>query len=127
PAIQGVVVNAKTTAPIADARVLLVELSRSTKSSADGRFQFANVPAGRYTLTVSMIGFIFVHRQVNVGNTALELTLPLAEGTGTYQENVTITAAPAGAPEVGVSSQSELGSAGLQDLRGVAADDPMRA
>lgn len=127
PAIRGIVVNAKTAAPIADARVLLVELSRSTKTTADGRFEFANVPTGRYTLTVSMIGYIFVHRQVNVGAAAINLTLPLAEGTGTYQETVTITAATAAPKEVGVASQSELGSAGLQDLRGVAADDPLRA
>jgi hypothetical protein len=127
PALHGVVVNAKTAAPIADARVLLVELARSTKSDADGRFSFATVPPGRYTLTVSMIGYIFVHRQVNVGASAIALTLPLTEGTGAYQENVTITATTAPPREIGVASQSDVGSAGLQDLRGVAAVAPMRA
>jgi len=128
PAVHGVVVNANTGAPIADARVLLVELSRSALTGADGRFEFGNVAAGRYTLTVSLIGYIFVHRQIAVTTAGLDLTLPLSEGTGTYQETVTISAtAAAAAKEIGVGAQAALGSAGLQDLRGVAADDPMRA
>src|SRR5207237_1658701 len=53
--------------------------------------------------------------------------IPLAEGTGTYAETVTVTPAAVATSEVGVASQSQLGSAALQDLRGVAADDPMRA
>jgi hypothetical protein len=57
----------------------------------------------------------------------LDITVPLAEGTGTYQETVTVTASAPPPSLAGVASQMELGSAGLADLRGVAADDPMRA
>ena len=89
---------------------------------------FQGVPAGQYTLTISVIGYIFVRRHLDVPlDAGGELTIPLAEGTGTYQETVTVNPPPAAASETGVASQSELGSAGLQDLRGVAADDPMRA
>src|SRR5436190_1921009 len=126
-AVQGVVVDARTGAPIAGARVELVEPSKSTKTLADGTFGFTDVPPGRYTITVSIIGYIFVRRQIDVGATGLtDLTIPLTEGTGTYQETVSVSP-PAATTEVGVGSQQELGSAALQDLRGIAADDPMRA
>ena len=129
PTIRGTVVDANTHAPIADVRVTLVEAGQTTRTSADGRFEFANVPPRAYTLTVSTIGYIFVRRRVEAAlNTNLELSVPLAEGTGTYQEEVTVAGDAAARPKaIGVSSQMELGSAGLAELRGVAADDPMRA
>src|SRR5678816_2296357 len=87
PTIRGTVVDAKTNAPIADVRVTLVEAGQTTRTSVDGRFEFVNVPPRTYTLTVSTIGYIFVRRRVEaLLNTNLELSVPLAEGTGTYQE-----------------------------------------
>ncbi len=129
PSIRGTVVNAATNAPIADARVTLVEAGLVTRTGADGRFEFAQVAPRAYTLTVSTIGYIFVRRRVDAPlNTTVDLSVPLAEGTGTYQEAVTVAADVATRPKMlGVSSQMELGSAGLAELRGVAADDPMRA
>ena len=53
--------------------------------------------------------------------------MPLAEGTGTYQESVTVTAEAVAAAGDRRVVADELGSAALQELRGVAADDPMRA
>ena len=126
--IRGTVVDGRTSVPLADARVLLVERARTVQTDAAGRFEFANVPPGPYTLAVTTIGYIFVRRSVSVeADSILDITVPLAEGTGTYQETVTVTAESARPREVGVSSQSDLGSAALQELRGVLADDPMRA
>ena len=129
PTIRGTVVNATTHVPIADARVTLTEASLTTRTGPDGRFEFARVAPRTYTLTVSTIGYIFVRRRVvALANTNLELVVPLAEGTGTYQETVTVARPEVTPPSaIGVSSQMELGSAGLADLRGVAFDDPMRA
>ena len=127
-AMRGLVIDARTASPVRDARVVLVELGRSTQTGADGHFDFPNVPPGGYTVTVSRIGYIFVRRHVDLSADAtLDLTIPLAEGTGTYQETVNVGPTNVSASEPGVGSQSEMGSAGLQDLRGVAADDPMRA
>ena len=126
--IRGTVVDAGTQAPVRDAQVFLVELARAVLTGADGRFEFADVRPGTHTLTVSRIGYIFVRRRVPiVTGVTLDITVPLAEGTGTYQETVTVAAAAPPPSLAGVSSQIELGSAGLADLRGVAADDPMRA
>ena len=57
--------------------------------------------------------------------TSLDLVVPLPEGAGTYEENVTVTA-EAEREDPGMAPRS-LGPAALQDLRGVATDDPMRA
>ena len=52
---------------------------------------------------------------------------PLVE-PGKYRDSVNVFAEIAARPTaIGVSSQTELGTAGLAELRGVAADDPMRA
>jgi hypothetical protein len=127
PSVRGIVVHAVTQAPIADARVSVGDPAQSVLTGPDGRFGFTSVPPGQHTLTVSTIGFIFVRRRIDVRPDAvLEITIPLAEGTGTYQESVTVSADAARSRDPGVSSV-ELGSAALQDLRGVAADDPVRA
>src|SRR5262245_54834192 len=126
--LRGTITDVTTGAPIADARVAIVGAGPSVRTSVDGKFDFTGLKAGTYTLTVSRIGYIFVKRQVDVvASAVVELTVPLSEGTGTYQEDVTVTADPTPSRDVGVSSQTSLGSAGLQELRGVAADDPMRA
>ena len=79
-------------------------------------------------LTVSVVGYILVQRAVDLTNgDVINLTIPLSGGTGTYTETVTVTAAPFRAAEPGVAVQQTLGSAELQILRGVLADDPLRA
>jgi hypothetical protein len=126
--LRGTIVDARTNAPIADARVTLVELNRSVRTDGSGRFEFRELAPRPVTLTVSTIGYIFVRRRIDIpGDAHVEITVPLAEGTGTYQEAVTVAADTARPKAIGVSSQMELGSAALAELRGVAADDPMRA
>src|SRR5581483_11798038 len=93
--VQGVTIDAGTSAPVAGARVVLVEPGRTAQTGADGSFRFDDVAPGRYTLTVSIIGYIFVRREIAVAAaTPLSLTIPLTEGTGTYQETVSVTPPP---------------------------------
>ncbi|MEO7890633.1 MAG: carboxypeptidase regulatory-like domain-containing protein [Vicinamibacterales bacterium] len=123
--VSGTVLHSTTSAPIGDVRVKLLESSREVRTAADGRFVFDNVPAGPATLTFSTIGFIFVRRHVEVmADGTIDLQVPLAEGTGTYEEAVTVVARSSTTPE---GNTRELGAGALQDLRGVAADDPVRA
>ncbi|MEO6222966.1 MAG: TonB-dependent receptor [Vicinamibacterales bacterium] len=132
------VIDARTSAPVADALVQLRQVDadatvrqddtdRSVQTDATGIARFGSVPEGRYLLTVSTIGYIFVRRTVQVSAKPVVVTVPMAEGTGTYQEAVTVGAETTPVRDPGVASQIELGSAALQDLRGIATDDPMRA
>jgi hypothetical protein len=133
--VHGRVIDSATHAPVPDARVVLAPIDRSratdgrsqtVETDVAGQFEFADVPAGPYELTVSTVGYIFVRRRLVVAPGAtIELTLPLAEGAGTYEEAITVTTdgdrgADGPAPRA-------LGSAALQELRGVVTDDPMRA
>lgn len=132
--VAGVVVNVTTGAGIPDAQVRLVPVGadaggreRDERTGQDGRFAFAQVVPGAYTLSVSTVGYIFVSRLIEVTSAALpDLTVPLSEGTGAYRETVDVTA-DAGAADPGVAAGGTLGSAALQALRGVVTDDPMRA
>ena len=135
-AVRGRVVDARTQTPVRDARVVLTGLdaagdpinltARTTQTDADGRFEFAGVATGPHVIAVTTVGYLYVRRRIDVdAATGLDFVVPLAEGAGTYEEHVTVTAeSERGDP--GVAART-LGPAALQDLRGVATDDPMRA
>ena len=138
PSAVVTVVDARTNAPIVDALVQLRQVNkdatvrqddanRAVQTDTGGVARFTDVPDGRYLLTVSTIGYVFVRRTVQIAGKPLEVTVPMVEGTGAYQEAVTVGAEAVRTVEPGVASQMELGSAALQDLRGIATDDPMRA
>lgn len=137
PAVTIRVIDARTGAPLADAQVQLrreapapppaAAPEYAMQTDAAGVARFPVVPHGRYTLAVSTIGYIFVRRTIAIAAQPVSLVVPLSEGTGAYQESVTVAADALRTTEAGVASQIELGSAALQDLRGIATDDPMRA
>ena len=125
--IAGVVVDARDGAPLARARVSLDGQKARTNTNEHGRFVLGDLPAGPGVLEVSLVGYALVRRDVAVPPAAtLDLTIRLAEGTGTYAEAVEVTAAPV-ARETGVASQIAIGSADIEELRSTVADDPFRA
>jgi hypothetical protein len=126
--VTGHVLDARTGAGLEKVLVLVEPGGPSTQTAADGAFRLPDVPAGPQRLYVSTVGYILVRREVVVpSGTAVDLTIPLSEGTGTYTETVTVAADRFRPAEPGVASQQVLGSADIQNLRGVLADDPLRA
>ena len=126
--IQGRVVDARTGVGLARVMVVVEGTGSAATTGDNGAFALSGVAPGEHRLLVSVIGYIFVRRDVTVAPGAtLELTIPLSEGTGTYTETVTVAADPFRPAEAAVAAQQVLGSADLQNLRGVLADDPLRA
>src|SRR2546422_8979840 len=99
--------------PVAGAQVALVELARATASGADGRFVFASVPPGRYTVTVRRLGYGAASASVVVPVGApLEVALHPAP---TLVDPITVTA---------TRSPLDRGASPLPaDVRG---DEPLR-
>lgn len=133
--IRGQVTDATTSRPIADVRVLLQPAAavgepppRTAQTTADGRFEFRDVPAGRWALAATTVGYIFVRREVVVPEDGLvEIVIPLSEGASAYTEIVDVKAADTARQAPEATTRDALGPAALQELRGVVFDDPMRA
>jgi hypothetical protein len=126
--ILGQVLDARTGLGLAKVMVVVEGTGPAAQTGDDGAFELAGVAPGARQLSVSTVGYIFVRREVTVtpGGTT-RITIPLSEGTGTYTEAVTVTADRFRPVEPAVAAQQVLGSADLQNLRGVLADDPLRA
>jgi hypothetical protein len=126
--IEGRVVDARTAGGLARVLVAIDDGGPATRTDDEGRFELPQVPAGSQRLVVSLVGYAFARRDVNLrpGET-VTLLVPLSEGTGAYTETITVAADPFRGGDRGVVSQQVLGSADIQNLRGVAADDPLRA
>jgi outer membrane cobalamin receptor len=125
--VRGVVLDRTGGSPIADVSVRIQDSTQAMTTDAAGRFELRDVPAGTRTLFVSIVGFILVKRtlQVGAGETA-DVTVVLSEGTGTYSENVVVTAGPFREQERAVPAQQVLGSADIQNLRSLVTNDPLR-
>jgi hypothetical protein len=64
--IAGTARNAATLAPIADATLSVLELSRETRTDAEGRFRFAGLRPASYTLRATAAGFATLDRVISV-------------------------------------------------------------
>lgn len=64
--ITGSVYDVHTQAPIPYVHIFIHELNRNSSTLADGSFRFSALPAGRYHLHVSHIGYKDFHIQINI-------------------------------------------------------------
>jgi hypothetical protein len=127
-AINGLVVDQQTGQAIAGAAVQIAELKSSLVTDQLGRFTVSALAPGTYHATISIVGYILARREIIVAaDQTVEVTIPLAGGTGTYREEVTVRGEASAPDEPAVAAQQTLGSAELQNLRGVMVDDPLRA
>lgn len=126
--VAGQVIDAASGLGLSDVRVQIQGQPGSVLTGANGHFALTGVPEGRHVLTVSVVGFVLVRRPIEVGDGgSIAVVVPLTEGTGTYTERVEVRGDLFRQAEPGVASQQVLGSADLQNLRGLVLDDPLRA
>jgi hypothetical protein len=124
-ALTGQVVDARTGAPLEQVRVV-VENGGSALTDGDGRFRIDGLPPGPHRLQASVVGYALFRAEVRPDPSA-PVIIRLSEGTSAYNETVTVTADVFRGPPEPVPSASMIGSAELLNLRGVLADDPLRA
>ncbi len=126
--IAGTVTDERTGAPLARVLVRLAETPFAATTAADGRFSLQGIPPGEYTLTASVVGYGFVKRAVTVQPRAsLTFEILLAAGAGAYEEHVDVVAPVFETREPGTVAEQTISAGELQDLRGMIADDPVRA
>ena len=126
--VAGQVVDGVSGMGLSDVRVQIQGLPGSVLTDSRGQFTLTGVPPGPHVLTVSVVGFVMVRREIDVGEGgSIYLLIPLTEGTGTYTERVEVTGDLFRQGEPAVAAQQVLGSADLQNLRGLVLDDPVRA
>ncbi|HTL00990.1 MAG TPA: carboxypeptidase regulatory-like domain-containing protein [Vicinamibacterales bacterium] len=125
--VRGVIVDARDGSPLRDVSVRL-QGGKTTVTGDDGRFELTEVPAGTRELYVSVVDYMLVKRTIVVpGGGELELTIPVAPGTGTYAESVTVRSGNEFAPATPAVSEQTLPNSELQQLRGLITNDPFRA
>jgi hypothetical protein len=126
--ISGLVVDARTGAPLPGVVVVLQRGAREAVTDADGHFSLEGVSTGKHTLFVSLVGYSLARPTVTVAAGAVaEIVIPLADGTGAYTEQITVVADPVRGAASSVPSAVTLNSAEMLQLRGVLASDPFRA
>jgi hypothetical protein len=126
--IAGTVIDARTALPLPGVMIALQGLDRTTTTGANGAFTLTDVPTGPVALYVSLVGYGLARPAVDVADHATtEITVPLADGTGTYTEAVTVEGDPSRVTQSDVAIQQALNSAEIGELRGVLTDDPFRA
>ena len=120
------VVDARDGTPLEKVSVRVQDTRQTTLTGSDGRFELDGVPSGRHELYVSAVDFILIRRTLDVpAGEVLDITIPIAAGTGTYSETVNVISAAAEEDKAG--ALEVLRSNELQQLRGVITNDPMRA
>jgi hypothetical protein len=125
--IRGTVVDTHDGTPLRRVSVRLQTTAQTTVTDDEGHFQVAHVAAGTQELYVSAVDFILVKRTVTVTSGGVtDVTIALAEGTGTYTETVTVVGRASTRDDPAVAAEQTLRSTELQQL-GSVASDPMRA
>ncbi|MBD3276422.1 MAG: TonB-dependent receptor [Candidatus Marinimicrobia bacterium] len=90
--IEGQLNNASTNEPLFGANVFLVGTNHGAATDDNGSFRVEDIPAGRYTLVASYVGYEQYSEKVNLSaNESLSLNLSL-EPTALSMERVTVTA-----------------------------------
>jgi hypothetical protein len=126
--IRGTVVDARTGVPLPGVLVSVTGTTREVVTATDGTFLLTDLPPGRQPLFVSLVGYGLARPLVAVAaETTAEVLIPLADGTSTYTEHVTVTGDAFRGTDAAAPASFVLTSADMQALRGVLTDDAFRA
>jgi len=125
--VTGCVTDAATGSPLAGALVRALSANLESTTDHTGTYRLALVP-GRHTLEVWVIGYARAERTISLtAGASWTLDFALIEAPPGITERITVSGTPATTPEPLVPSAHAIGAADLSRLRGVLADDALRA
>jgi Carboxypeptidase regulatory-like domain len=127
--VAGRVIDGRTGVPLAGVRVADDGGIAATRTDESGAFVLDSLPPGHHTLLASLVGYSLGRPAVEVqSGERVELLVPLADGTGTYTEHITVMGDRfRGGASAVIPAVQTMTSAELRGLSGVLADDPLRA
>ena len=117
PHAVGGTVTDSAGASIADARLILVELGRTTNTGVEGRFSFPGVNPGTYRLSVSAIGYAPVIERVTVGEADVTLHVALKRSLVELPAAQVTASASATTPMTSPQPTSVLGGEALRQAQ----------
>jgi len=124
--LSGTVVDGRTATPLPGVRVLIA--SCDVRTDERGAFTCPDLPVGTLPLSVAMLGY--AQPDVAVAIVAGETTrvrVELSETTAPLQETVTVVGDRFATRDPATPGETSITSRDLFALRGVLADDPLRA
>lgn len=80
--IHGIVSDASTGTPVANATINLSPGGRSTVSGSDGQFEFLDLDPGQYTITVQCTGYVTNRKTLKaISSESVRADIPLTPST----------------------------------------------
>jgi outer membrane receptor for ferrienterochelin and colicin len=126
--ILGRVVDQATGEPLRKVKIVLRPSDLQAVTDDQGNYRLEGIPAGKYTLHVSTIGYRLLKKEVSLEEGASqEILFLLGQEATTIRETVHVTTPVFEEVEKSAPSQIALTSTEIRNLAGVLIDDPMRS
>lgn len=91
--ISGTVYDAKYDRPLAHANIFILDTDRGTSSDENGLFEIENIKQGKYTLRVSLIGYLDYEMEITVATDGIrDINIYLQPTNIGLSNNIAITA-----------------------------------
>jgi hypothetical protein len=126
--IGGRVISARGSEPLALVQVQIEGTPSRTVTAEDGTFRIMGIPAGKYMLQASLVGYYTVHEEFELTagqNKTFEIVL--ASSNEKFTQNVEVVADPFELSTQTSAAEFTLEGEERKNLASVLADDPLRA
>jgi len=126
--ISGKVISARGSEPLALVQIQIEGTPSRTVTADDGTFRIMAIPAGKYMLQASLVGYYTVHEEFELTagqNKTFEIVL--ASSNEKFTQNVEVVADPFELTTQTSASEFTLEGEERKNLASVLADDPLRA
>ena len=127
--IRGKVISLTRNEPLGQVQVTVLELKRSIVTAHDGTFELKSIPAGKYTLRVSAVGFRLVTAsfQITGDNEDKEFSITMAPDNFRRVDEIEVKGDIFQVENPAIPGQMVLNASELQQTGTVLANDPFRS